>query len=242
MYMKKYLLFLSLAVLLAACNGITYEGEFSKDGYYTARPVAYFLDADTFRLCTFAYEQSSVESKKYEIPIQFVGGFQPEDVPVKVTVDPASTAIKDKHYASVDVMLWKKGEMTATLQVTALRNSLSKEELDNIYLILNVEPTEEYRTDSGLPHQVKVQLADYLKKPDWWDNPNWEKVKEDYYGEFTNVKYLKWLEFYQYDEKELTDDLFSEKLTWPQTFKLVYNYFKEHPELNQVFGPLAGGQ
>ena len=49
-----------LAVLLAACDGITYDGTFSEEGYYTGMRRAYFDKKDTVRSCSFMRSSMSL--------------------------------------------------------------------------------------------------------------------------------------------------------------------------------------
>lgn len=62
-----------LAVLLAACDGITYDGTFSEEGYYTGMRRAYFDKKDTVRSCSFALSGIDEQTRVLLIPVRMMG-------------------------------------------------------------------------------------------------------------------------------------------------------------------------
>lgn len=83
-----------LAVLLAACDGITYDGTFSEEGYYTGMRRAYFDKKDTVRSCSFALSGIDEQTRVLLIPVRMMGPKAATPIRLKLEVDPASTAQK----------------------------------------------------------------------------------------------------------------------------------------------------
>ena len=80
-------------------------------------------------------------------------------------------------------------------------------------------------------------MNDFLAKPAWWDFeiPGFS-YRDYYWGPYTSIKYLKWLEFYDMDPDKLSY-VMSYTYDWTVTLPKVVEYFREHPEYEQTFGP-----
>ena len=225
-----------LAVLLAACDGITYDGTFSEEGYYTGMRRAYFDKQDTVRSCSFALSGIDDQTRVLLIPVRMMGPKAATPIRLKLEVDPASTAQKGTQYELPDEIAFNTDSVNAYIPLTVLRAGLPKDSLGNVFLTLNLQPTDEYTTEKAFNNSITIKMNDFLAKPAWWDFeiPGFS-YRDYYWGPYTSIKYLKWLEFYDMDPDKL-NYVMSYTYDWTVTLPKVVEYFREHPEYEQTFG------
>lgn len=242
--MKKQLYILaSMAALLSmsACDAISYEGEYSKDGYYNTKPRVYFETTDSVKICSFSLDESSIETKTVMIPLKTIGKKAEYPMEIIFEVDPTSTAKEGQHYNTIAPVVLEKDSLVAYIKVEAIRKNLPTEEKGDHVLILHIKSTDKYETDKNFVSSVKIKFDDYLAKPEWWDTLFDGAGKAYYYGEYTREKYIKWLSYYNYNREALDQAIYGEDYSvWLfGSFREVYKYFIAHPELGQTFGEYA---
>lgn len=226
---KTIYLYITLLIgLLTACDGITYEGDFTNDGTYQGLPRVYFNATDTMKTVSFGLDADTVKMKTLLVPVKLTGARRTQPMTVVLEVDPSSTAVQGKQYELGEVT-FDKDSLTAYIKLTVLRSGLPSDEEGNYFVNLHLKSTAEYSVDSNnFSTSVKIKMNDYLAKPAWWDTFSEGVAKEYYYGEFTRIKYLKWLEYYGFDEKKMEISIIEDLgYNWIYTtLKSTYLYFK----------------
>lgn len=228
-------------LILSACDAISYEGEYSKDGYYNTKPRVYLETTDSVKTCSFSLDENTVETKTMMIPLKIMGKKAESPMEISLEVDPTSTAKEGQHYQSIAPVILEKDSLVAYIKVEAIPKNLPTVEQGNYFLILHIKPTDKYETDKNFVSSVKIKFDDYLAKPEWWDTLFDGVGKAYYYGEYTREKYTKWLSYYNYNREAMDLAIHAEDYTaWLYgSFREVYKYFTAHPELGQTFGPYA---
>lgn len=220
----------AVVILFASCQKMAYEGEFSKDGFYHGNNKIYFhfdQQSDTLQRYSFGTEWVEHTRQVVKVPVR-IAGF-PSDKPMtfKVSVDEKnSTAVANKHYTAFSgEFVIPADSVNGYVEIEVWRDNLSIEKKDEAQLVLLLEKTADLEPAFPESNRVIVSVDDYLEEPYFWIYYAY------YWGPYSRVKYLKFLEYYDRDPKKLEDALMRGDFTGvSMNFLKVYEFFKAHPE------------
>ena len=148
----------------------------------------------------------------------------------KVTVDEkASTAKPDKHYTPVSGEFQIPADsINGYVNVEMWRDNLSSDKKDDIRLVLNLENTSQLQASFPENKKVVITIDNYLEEPPYWVYYTY------YWGPYSQIKYRKFLEYYDGDPLKWADALLNDFNGLSMNFVKVYRFFEAHPEYNQV--------
>lgn len=128
-----------------------------------------YSDSTTF---SFGLTPDEVLRDTLKIPVEYLGkgSEQVRKYRVSITAD-STNAVEGIHYVAFDEeQTFRPNELTDTLSIVILRESLPNDYTsnENISLVLQMEPTEDF--DLGLMGglQKKILLNNYMSEPKWW--------------------------------------------------------------------------
>lgn len=179
--MKKYILLVLTALLVAAC---------STDEIDTFDSHNYLSFESSSLSYTFAFSPSTVTSNDFDIPVVYAGRFSDTDAPFEITdVPEKSTAKRGTHYELLDEkdQVIKAGTNTGIAKIRLLRTDSMAEK--TYYLKLAIKENSYFK--SGITDTMTVSITDRLIKPDWWVNFPYDR----FLGGYTETKLRLWLEF-----------------------------------------------
>ncbi len=226
----KNILLAIIAIILVSCNAISYDKEYSKDGYFHSGSSIYFRtneQADTIITYSFGTKWIDVESNIVKVPVQILGMTSNKDLRFSVRVNEELSTAKEGinfNLESKSITL-KKDSSLAYIPVELIRKGLATDKEGDMELVLELIDSKDVKVAQGLANRIHIKYNDYLEKPMWWD------LWLPYYkqGEFSRILYLKYLSFFDYDINKFNASLgdFTGFLLIRQKVK---NYFDEHPE------------
>ncbi|MCD0472233.1 DUF4843 domain-containing protein [Flavobacterium sp. JAS] len=158
---------------------------------------------------SFGLENPSIIEKTYKIPIRVQGKLSDTDRKVKVTIDPASTAIEGTHFTLPENIVMHAGHEVDTIAVKIRRTPDMKDK--SMLLVLNLEENEAFTTKmkskviNVLTQKkmsfisFKLTFDDKLTMPPGWFAP--------FLGVFTAKKF-----FLMCDLMHLEPSMFNQKL------------------------------
>lgn len=225
------MLLLLVSLLSASCSTNFPNKELvSSDGFYAAPRQVYFHQkesSDTLlyhSMGTLPLEQKELNLM---VPVRISGLASNTPLRFKVEIDKEkSTAIEGVHFKplSTDLTI-APGSITGTIPITLLREGMKPEEEKRYSLVLQLVATDDLKVDFAQLETRKIQFDNYVSEPISW---GWYVY---YFGPFTVVKYLKFLEFAG-GTPESWEASFLAGTIWLH-YAEVYRYFKAHPEYNQ---------
>lgn len=190
---------------LSSCRSVTYDGEWSKDGYYEQpRNVFFELDREAndqeYRLGTMPLAQTEVT---LDFPLVHLSGpSSSSPLKYRIVVDPASTAKEGVHFAKLpEYFELPADSIRGSFPITVLRSAFDTDgdKAETLELILRLESTTDLRAKYGQSSTLRIRLSNYIKEPEWWEN------FQTLFGPFTAAKYIKLLEDYDNDENKLVE-------------------------------------
>ena len=181
------LLTVLLAALAAACKKSTLITYNAPDGIYfdyrrgvdlATQSKGHPLDTLDY---TFAFSDQSLKEYVFPMPLLVAGKPVDHDRVINLTVDPASTAVKDKHYVLPASMVVHANRVADTVYIRLLRDASLKSTEVNLLLRLNTN--ENFITDlkykySDISASLKdtieltsfrLKISDMLVKGTLWD-------------------------------------------------------------------------
>lgn len=220
-------------LLFASCSSIDYDNNYSKDGFYNANNSVYFsfkTKADS--LITYSFGPKWVEYKRdtVKVPVKVTGFATKKDRVFKVIVDEKeSTAIADRNYTPLsENFIIPADSLSGNINVIIWRDNLRSDSLVSIKIVLRLKATTDLDTNFGDNDKVTISYNNYLEEPYYW-------VYYEYnWGPFSKIKYQKFLEYYNGDPLKMYNALTSDFNGLSMNFIKVYDFFKAHPEYNQV--------
>jgi hypothetical protein len=188
-----------IAVFLFLCTGIiackkdlkTYDGE---EGIYFLNSYRFSNGSQSgvdSTAISFAYAKSTTKDSTIFLPVKISGKSASIDREFKLTIDPASTALKGTHYEMLsETFLIPANQVTGVVGIKLKRTSDMVDR--NFLLVLKLEDNNNFKTlmqdvvintTTGKKRsyiQHTVWINDILKKPKSWF--------ETYLGPFTKKK------------------------------------------------------
>lgn len=221
----------ALAWIVTSCSAISYDGEYSDEGYYKcdAKPMVYFYTAapqDTLIRYSFATDWVEKKAQTVKIPVKLLGNTPKQDLHFAVKVnEQLSTAKEGVNFAALkkDYII-AKDSINSEVEVEIFREGLSKEEQGNTRLVLDLVPTEEVIPVKGMLTQIILTFDDYLKQPEYW------MYYEYYWGPYSRDLYLKVLSYYDGSETKFWSSVVEDFTGVSVVMQKVFKYFEEHPE------------
>lgn len=209
--MKKYIYFIAAAVLSAGCS--TDGLEKFDSGHYL------YFDRDALSY-TFAYNDESVRSVTFDIPVSMAGRFLPSERGFTVAVvDTATTASP-----GVDFVLPDKPTLGAGASGTSLRVELNRTAVlaeKDLVITLCIVPDGNFRP--GHIPVVTLTVSDRVIKPNWWEYA----PHDTNLGTYTPTKLLLWFEFTNvHDGSDPWDDPEYYYMTDRGTGNFIYKEYK----------------
>lgn len=221
------------AALFLSCRQIDYQGEYSKDGFYQGSQSVYFYFAkqtDTLKRYSFGTDWVEHKRQIVKVPVRITGLPAKTPLTFKVTVDEnASSAKPNQHYTPFSGEFQIKPDyVNGYVEIEVWRDNLSSNEKTPVRLVLNLQNTAQLQAAFPDNRKVVVAIDDYLAEPYYWVYYTY------YWGPYSQIKYRKFLEYYNGDPKKLESALTTDFNGVSMNFVKVYQFFKEHPEYNQV--------
>ena len=227
------LLILASTFTATACSNIDYDGEYSKNGYYTgSNQISLNIksEADTLRYYTFSDKPSDTLEHVMRIPVILTGKILDKPQAYKVKVDPCSTAKEGKKKKKLnDVYFLPANQSKASFGVTLLRKNLSEVSNDSIRLVLQLEPTSDLGLRFSKRTKITIEFNNVFLKPDYWNILEMWGI-----GEYHVAKHKKLLEYCNYDTNMIDDFFIKGNM---DLFMPIYNnvlkvitYFNAHPD------------
>ena len=130
---------------------------------------------------SFGFDTPKITQKIYRIPIRVQGNLSNVDRPVKVTIDPSSTAIEGTHFTLPKNIVIGAGKAVDTIAVTIFRTPDMK--TNKFTLVLNLEDNDQFGTrmkstvvdpltKKTLSYiRFKISMTDNLSQPPGWFAP-----------------------------------------------------------------------
>ena len=200
----------AIIMSLAACSGIDYDGEYSKDGFYNSENQVYFNfkeASDSIITYSFGVKVADTLTHTVYVPVTLAGKTKDQEQTFKVVVDGTSTA-----------------------KVELLRKNLSGTQNDSIRLVLRIDSNSDLGTRFTQKNKVTIAFDNLLLRPDFWD------IFESYWGigTYTKAKYTRLLSYYNGDPQEIEKALNDANLQGALYMHVVevINYFTQHPDEN----------
>lgn len=223
----------ALAILFFSCQKIEYSGEYSKDGFYNTGNKVYFYFAeqkDSINHYSFGAEWIEHTRQIVKIPVKITGLPSKKPLTFKVSVDEkASTAKVNKHYTAFSGEFQIPADsVKGYLNVEVWREHLSSDKKDSIRLVLQLENTPDLQAAFPENKKVIITMDDYLEEPFYWVYYSF------YWGPYSQIKYRKFLEYYDGNPVKMYDALQNDFNGLSMNFVKVYRFFEAHPEYNQV--------
>lgn len=224
---------LSLTLLFSvACSNIDYNGEYSKDGYYTGEnqiSLDYQRPADTLQHYTFSDKRSDTIAHVVHIPVILTGKLMNKPQTYQVMVDPSSTAKEGIHYIGLKSQYAiPANKERAWFTVTLLRKNLSETKDDSIRLVLKLVPTADLGLRFSNKTKVTIAFDNRFVRPDYWD------VLELWgMGQYHVAKHKKLLDTFDWNVQGIYDGVSGKSneamMNLYYNIQKVLTYFKEHP-------------
>lgn len=150
-------------VALTACSQVDYDGEYSKEGYYSgANKVAFAFRAtsDTAQHYSFGLKSLDTLTHTGYFRVNLVGNIVSQDRVFKIEVDPSSTAIAGIHYTALPETFVMPADSTkAYIPIELIRKDIGSTGLDTLKLVLRLVPTDDFQANIT----QFVRLGDYDK-------------------------------------------------------------------------------
>ncbi len=228
-------LFLGLVVVFfASCNAITYEGDYSKEGFYQGpkdgvEQQIYFVKEGRADSITYSFgtKPESLLKDTIQVPVRITGFKAKKKMSFKVSVDhEKSTAVENVNYKALEnqfVVL--PDSVNAFIPVILYREGLSQEANMALKIVMRLEGTADLGIAFADGAQMSIVFDNEVQKPVIW------QYLEPYLGPFTPKKFLKMLELYDGDSKTWYESPYTP--AWFATYGKLYTYFKNHPEDKQ---------
>lgn len=211
---------LALSLGFASCNGIEYDGEYNKDGYYTGNAHIYFdfkSAADTVQLVEMGHRDPAESTYKVELPLRVTGvaSSQPRRFRVEV-ISEETTAVEGLHYRiSEDEFIIKADSVKGVLPITFLRDAFpqdadiqdAKERAALLQKELSLRLVEANELGVRVStRKVRLVATNESLEPDWWRMYFYAQL-----GPFDPYKYGKILAPYGYDASKFLNEFASSK-------------------------------
>ena len=120
----------AIIMSLAACSGIDYNGEYSKDGFYNSENQVYFNfkeASDSIITYSFGVKVADTLTHTVYVPVTLAGKTKDQEQTFKVVVDGTSTAKEGVHFTALkSVYSIPANAMTAYVPVELLRKNLDR--------------------------------------------------------------------------------------------------------------------
>ena len=224
----------AIIMSLAACSGIDYNGEYSKDGFYNSENQVYFNfkeASDSIITYSFGVKVADTLTHTVYVPVTLAGKTKDQEQTFKVVVDGTSTAKEGVHFTALNsVYSIPANAMTAYVPVELLRKNLSGTQNDSIRLVLRIDSSSDLGTRFTQKNKVTIAFDNLLLRPDFWD------IFESYWGigTYTKAKYTRLLSYYNGDPQEIEKALNDANLQGALYMHVVevINYFTQHPDEN----------
>lgn len=187
--MKKIFHKIGLACLaiiaFSACSQIDYEGEYSKEGYFTGdNKVAFVFRTpnDTAQHYSFGLKSTDTLTHKSYLRIFLVGYKSPTDRTFKIVADASSTAQAGVHYTALPETYTLPADSSRVyIPIELIRANIGSTGLDTLTLVLNLVPTDDLKTNITqynrlgeydpyyvYTNQVKITFDNTTHAPDYW--------------------------------------------------------------------------
>lgn len=240
-----YVVLILVLLSLGACTEREL-GMFSGDTVYIS--FVWNVEQDSVVYSFKSYPEGEIEA---EVPVKIQGAYLTE--PRMFTVSAAdSTTLPATSYELPEVCEFTPGQELDTIKIKFFNNL---EELDTktFRLFLQVDESENVKRGDELYAVAKFYVSDKLEQPFWWtrndgteDRP-FNIVEEVYLGEYSEAKYLLFLEELEKDDVVFdgTDMNIMKKYSLRVKYRLE-EYKQEHGEPmrdennNIITVPVAG--
>lgn len=209
--MKKYIYIIAAALLSAGCSTDDLA-KFDADHYL-------YFDTDALSY-TFAYNEESVRSVAFDIPVSMAGRFLDDERSFTVVVvDTATTANAGVDFVLPAAPTVEAGKMGTSLRVELNRTAVLAEK--DLVITLCIVPDGNFRP--GHIPVVTLTVSDRVIQPDWWENaPHGTNL-----GAYTPTKLLLWFEYMDvHDGSDPWDDPEYYYMTDRGTGNYIYKEYK----------------
>lgn len=236
------------ALSLVSCDGIDYEGNYNQ-GFAAEKQsrMVYFeyVDGVDSISYSFSFEPHSKREHTIPVPVRIAGTMPTSPLKYRVVLDDKrsyvttpradgsgrdTVAVAANYYQALQpVYTIEAGQVQTALPITVSRDAISNGQI--VRLVLRLEASEDLGVGFAAAREISLVVSNEIPQgyKDFWTN-----YLYPYYGAgpYSDMKFLKLLEYYDSDIDKLNADVY--KPTFFLNLGKLYKYFhEEHPELGQ---------
>lgn len=248
---KSLLCSLPLALCIASCEGVDYEGNYNQ-GFSAEKQsrMVYFYHSEGVDSInySFSFEPHSKREHTIQVPVRIAGTMPKAALKYKVMLDASKSYVSTPQKNGNEVVLEKKpitteyyealnetytveaGKVEATLPVKFKRDAITGGQI--VHFVLRLQESSDLGVGFAKGREIRLVVSNEI--PQGYKE-FWTTTLAPFYGvgAYSDQKFLKLLEYYDSNIDRLNADVF--KPTFFLNLGKLYDYFhKEHPELGQA--------